>query len=916
MWIRLRLWFAALVRRRRFERELADELAFHVRARAEEWERRGLSPAAARRRARVELGSVERIKEEVRHIRLGAWTELLRQDLRYGFRVLRAHPGIATVGIASLAVGMGVCTFFFWQGNAMLLRPLPGVRDPGSLVAIDVPVSYPAFERVRELGDIVEAATAYVGPVPFSFAVDGEQEGGERVFGHLVSPEYFAALGVAPLAGRLFAPETERAGAEPVVVVSERFWRRRLDADPVAVGRTLRINGWSVTLAGIAAEGFQGVFPVTPADIFVPVTAGVSVAPELEADILSDPAAERFQVVARLASGVSMQTAEAALDMAVRTQDARRLVLDEGSREGRRVQLLSAGRVSRISGAQLRLNLGTYGLLFGLVLSLACTNLAGLLLARAGERRREMAVRFALGASRRRLIRQLLTESVLLGLGGGATGLFLSYWLIRVNDSIRLAAPVPFETDLRLHPEVWIFTASVAVLAGVGLGLAPAFAATRGARSGVARSLQGGLPAPLIGYRRFGVRNLFVTYQVAVALVLLLTIGQLAVGYQRFIGIEPGFDTPGLTLFAVDPGRDGYTAAQSAALLDELPGLLAALPDVRSAAVAERAPLGAVAGLGVAPDVRVSTSTGEAGARRTTHAIAMEQVGVHYFGTLGVRVIRGRAFTRRDLAGGGDAEDSRPSETPVVINQTAERQIFGTGGAVGRRLQEEEDEGRRYVVVGVVPDFRPAIQTADAVASAFAPIAAARFGRASIPGTTVLVRGMSDGRAIAAVRDELARTHPGLTIFDARTMDEDLERFDRVVGFGVGLFAGLSVFGLVLAVIGLTGVTSYAVARRRNEIGIRLALGAGRPHVLWLVLRESTFLVVAGALLGIAGAFVVSRVLSALIAQLAQLLGTVIGDPVLLVGAPALLVVAALLACVVPAWRSVRIDPAATLRAE
>ena len=342
------------------------------------------------------------------------------------------------------------------------------------------------------------------------------------------------------------------------------------------MGRALRINGRSVTLAGIAAEGFQGVFPANPVDVFVPVTAGAAVAPELEGDVLSDPEAERFQVVARLASGVSMQTAEAALDTAVRAQDARQFVLDEDSREGRRVHLLSAGRVTRLSGAQLRLSVGTYGLLFGLVLSLACANLAGLLLARAGERRREMAVRFALGASRRRLVRQLLTESVLLGLGRGATGLFLSYWLMRVNYSIGPVAPIPYETDLRLHPEVWIFTASIAVLAGVGLGLAPAFAATRGARAGVARSLQGGLRAPLLGYRRFGVRNLFVTYQVAVALVLLLTIGQLAVGYQRFSGIEPGFDTAGLTLFAVDPGRDGYTVVQSAALLDELPGLLAA----------------------------------------------------------------------------------------------------------------------------------------------------------------------------------------------------------------------------------------------------------------------------------------------------------------------------------------------------
>ena len=345
-WTRLRLGFAALIRRTRFEHELADELAFHVQARAEEWERRGLSPSAARRRALIELGSVERIKEEVRDVRLGGWLAVLRQDLHYGFRLLRAHPGIAAIGVASLALGI----YFFSRVHADILAPLPGARDPGSLVAVDARLSYPAFERIRELDDIIEAATAYLGSAPFSVAVDGEQ-GGERVFGHLVSPEYFEALGVAPAAGRLLSPGTEREGSEPVVVVSERLWRRRLEADPSAVGRTLRVNGQSVTLAGIAGTGFQGVFPTSPAEIFVPVTAGAALAPELEGDILSDEGAERFQVVARLASGVSMQTAEAALDTAARAQAVPQPDVGERRREGRQVRLLGRPRRSSRTGA-------------------------------------------------------------------------------------------------------------------------------------------------------------------------------------------------------------------------------------------------------------------------------------------------------------------------------------------------------------------------------------------------------------------------------------------------------------------------------------------------------------------------------------------------------------------------------------
>ena len=525
-----------------------------------------------------------------------------------------------------------------------------------------------------------------------------------------------------------------------------------------------------------------------------------------------------------------------------------------------------------------------------------------------------MAVRFALGAGRWRLVRQLLTESVLLALGGGAAGLFFSHWLLRVADSISPMSPFPYEMNVSFGPMVWLFAVAIAVATGIGLGLAPAFAATRGARDGIIRSVQGRPTAPLLRYRRFGVRNLFVTYQVAVALMLLLTIGQLAVGYQRFSGIDPGFDTAGLTLFAVDPGRDGYTPAQSAALLDELPDLLAALPELRSAAVAERPPLAAAVAPGAMSGVRVSTSTEEGDVQRTFHSISLEHVGGRYFETLGVPLVRGRTFTERDFTGGG-AEDTHEPETPVVINQTAEQRFFRAGTVVGRRLWADH-AGRSYVVVGVVPDVMPSLLTAGPMATAFVPIPVARFRSASIQGTTVLVRGTSDRGAMAAVRDELRRTDPRLTIFDARTMDEHLERFERSIRSAVSPLAGLSLFGLVLATIGLTGVTSYAVARRRSEIGIRLALGAERLHVLWLVLREGTFLVVTGAVLGAAGAFALSRALSALDPDLARVLGAYVGDRVLLVGAPMLLVAAALLACAVPAWRAVRIDPASTLRAE
>ena len=907
MWRTLRRRFIA---RERYASEINAELEFHVQMRADELQEGGLSRPAALRQARVELGNPETIRQDVRNAGFGAWIEPLFQDVRFGLRMLRKRPGVTLIGAASLAVGIGVCTFFFAQFNAMVLRPLPGARAPHELVATRESFSYPTFERFREL-EALEAAAAYVGPAPFNVAFENgpdSESGGARVFGHLVSPDYFSVLGVVPAAGRFFSPETERIGSEAVVVIGGRFWRRRLNADPEAVGRTLHVNGRTATIVGVAPDGFRGVFPVNPADVFLPVTAGGSAAPELQGDVLRDAEADRFQVVARLASGVSMASAEAALDTVARGRDAASAgVDDEIRREGRQVTLLHAGRVGRLTTRQLWLVVGLNGLLVALVLSLACANLAGLLIARAEDRRREMAFRFAVGAGRGRLIRQLLTECVMLALAGGVAGVFFSWLLVRAAESVTAAAAVPFEMNLRIDPAVCLFVAAVAVAAGVGIGLAPAFAATR---RGVTDVLKSGFPASLRGYRRFGFRNLFVGYQVTVSVMLLLVVGYLVIGFQRFSGVDPGFDTAHLTMFEIDPARDGYSPPQAAEMLEEIPERLGALGAVAAAAVAGRAPLGDVFGSAAGRSgFRVSTAASAAGAPPVEESVARRRVGAGYFATLGVPVVRGREFAKRDQ----ERSENETTPTPAVVNRTLARRLFGGDSPVGQPLRSAD---RRYVVVGVAQDSRSSFLDADPAPTMFLPFPETRPGGGPPRAATVLVRGVAGLDSIDAARRELARFHPDLTLFNVRTVNEHLERFDRMIWFNSGQFGGLGLFGLALASIGLASVTAHAVARRRKEIGIRRALGAGRSDVLRLVLREGAVLAATGAVFGCAGAFLLARSLSSLLADFARMFAASTGDPLLLVGVPTLLIGIVFLFCYVPARRAAGIEPASALRAE
>jgi predicted permease len=819
----------------------------------------------------------------------------IRQDVVYALRVLAKAPGFTAVAVLSLGVGIGMCCAVLSECRA-IVGPAPGLRDPATLATfIWSQASYPYFERYRDAHQTVAAATALIGPVPFAVAFTGDKSArAERVSGHLVSPEYFTTLGVTAAAGRVFEPETEKPGMAPVVVVSDRFWRTHLGADPHAVGRSLRLNGSMATIVGIAPKNFLGIWPQSPADLFVPVTCGVSLAPELSGDPLHRSDREIFRVVFRLAHGVTLPAAEAALDAMTRNLDQETGARHDRDRKGRVVRLMPAGTVGYATPEQHKF-VDTFNVvLWALVLSLVCANLASLLLARGSQRRREIAIRLSVGASRVRLVRQFLTESVLLSFAGGLAGIVLAYGITHVLSSLPLPSQIPLEFNCQIDLHVLAITLAVALAAGIGFGLAPALASTR---TDIGVTLKEGAQAPLRGYLRFGLRNLFVAGQMAASLMLLLVTWFVALGFLSTVRLDTGFQIPNLNLVSLDPARDGYSAERAAALLRDLPDELSRVNGVRAVALTGST----VFANGDA--TRVSAPTGDGKAGQVLNSVFRERVGANYFATLGVPLVGGREFDRRD----------REQDAPAILNQTAARALFGAGDPIGRRIREGE---RNYTVVGLTRDMRAGYLKPDPVATMYLPLTAEWLGKNTAQRITVLVRGTAGRDTLAAVRDRMASFHPDLTVFDVHTIQEDLERMDSFMQWDSAIYVILGFFALLLASIGLGGVTAYAVARRRKEIGIRMALGARARQVQGLVLREGTALVVVGSVLGFSGAFALARVFSAYSDVLARSFGLRHNHPLLLVGAPLALAGLAMLACYLPARRATEIDPVSALREE
>jgi predicted permease len=838
------------------------------------------------------------------------------QDVKYGLRMLAGSPGFTAVALLSLTLGIGVATSAFSEMNGFVLRDIPQVSRPDELVLAGGPTSYPNYKAYSARRDLFYAAFAYLAPVPFGVSLNGHTE---RTWGHLVTPSYFPALGVRPALGRFFGPEHEQTGRAPDVVVSNQFWRNHLGSDGAIVGKTLRINGRPCTVIGVGPEDFTGASPMAyGADLWLPVAMQSRIAPELGDNTLERHDLAIFHVVGRLQPGVPAARAEAALDAIAQQLDQQ---YGEPARDqkGRRVTLLPGGKILPIRKQDMGFITGYFVLLGGMILLIASSNVANMMLARAADRRKEIAIRLALGAGRGRLVRQLLTECMLVALAAGVLGFLMAIWAMRAFGQMKMPYAMPITINLEPDGRVLIFTLGLTILTGLAFGLLPALRATR---TDLTPALKEGGNVRLPRFRRLSLRNMLVLSQVAGSLTLLLITGFLVIGHQRVVGGPVGFDPRNLVVISLDPVRDGETGVEASAFLQKLLDRVKGLPGIRAASLSDSLPLSVIG----KPGVNFAVA-GPDGAK-VVHGARRNVVGRDYFNTIGIPILSGRGFRKEDEADDSIAaivseklvDDCWPGQDPLgrrleVGSEGVPGFTVGKGAPGTTRLS-----GRLQVVqvVGVAKNVRDglAMVPKDAPALIYLPLRPADMARPTLQGIALVTRTVPGVDAIGTVRREIAAMDDKITPFNARTMTDQIDQMLFPVQAAVYTYGFIGVFGLILAAVGLAGVTAYAVSRRRREIGIRIALGARAGDVLRLVMKESLVLVTVGSVIGFLFARAGTRVLESFMSEVARMAGTSTSDPVLLVGAPLLLGMLALVACYVPARRSTKVDPAVTLRQE
>jgi len=854
-------------------------------------------------------GLIRLIADIAVHLPLEYLSEM-RGDMRYALRALVKSPGFALVGIISMGLGIGLTTNVYSSKWVLLFRDLPGAANAKHLVMLQqsadgdlAAMSYYYIEQYREQKSLFTGVAAFETGIPFNVTFQGDLNGKpERVFGQLVSPDYFSVLGVEPQRGRVFSAQADKPGGAPVVVISDRFWRNRLNSSPDAVGQILHLNGQIATIVGITPKNFHGALAINPSELFVPITAPAALAPELANDVLHQQGAKEFLAMLCLAPGVTIDSAEVALGAITRRLDEQDPSSPVPTDKSRRVTLLPAGTSVPIPRKLKPALIGFFVALMGLVIALACMNLANMLMARGANRRKELAIRLSVGASRFRLIRQMMSEGILLSLLGGLAGFALAYGLGVLNAHFTSPAIMPTERDFYLDWHAAVFAFGVAIVCGVGFSLAPAVQATK---ADLTPSLKQGSALQLPGYRRIGLRNLLMVAQVAASLMLLLMTGFLVIGISKASSIETGFDPNTMVLLSLDPVRDGYTPQKAQALFEKLPERLKTGGAVGSIALAAEPPF--------TSEVEPTQFSAEdsPGSPLMLQPVLRETVGAGYFATLSEPMLAGREFTEPEERTRADTSKT----LPAVLNDSAARGFFGNGNALGKRVR---DEKQSYEVVGVVPDFKDVQGFRQSII--YLPLTSRDFARPPAGGITILVRlnagPVPEADALNAIRNQIALTDPNLNIVNMQTLGAYLDRSRSALRFSVETYGGIGVFGLVLAAIGLAGVTAYAVAQRRKEIAIRTALGASRAQVLGLVLREGASLVGVGTVLGFLSAIGLAKIVSSLANMLTDALRVGTDDLRLLIGAPLLLAAVAMLACYVPARRAVKIDPLKALRQE
>ncbi|MGB6156645.1 MAG: ADOP family duplicated permease [Acidobacteriaceae bacterium] len=821
----------------------------------------------------------------------------MQRDLPYAVRALVKSPGYAVVGIVSMGLGIGLTTNVYTQQWVLMTRPLAGVASPKQLVTAETPASYPYIEQYREQKDLFAGVAAVENLVQFNVGLPGQSGKPERVYGQLVSPDYFSVLGMEARRGRLLNADLDKTGGMPAVVISDRFWRSRMNADPDAIGQTVKLNGQNATIVGVTPRKFDGALSPNPSEIFVPITVPATLAPELGNDVLHQRTAKDFQMLMRLAPGITIDTAEAALDGITRRLDKDDPLAPPQASKAKRVVLMGAGTLAQIPRDLRPKVLGFFVALMAIVTAIACLNLATMALARGAGRRKELAIRLGVGASRSRLVRQMVTEGILLSLLGGAAGLALAWGLTAMTTHTALPTGSPLAPDRVVDWHVALFAFVLAVACGIGFSILPAMQATR---TDVAPALKEGAAAQLSGHRRFGLRNLAMGAQVSGSLLLLLVTGFLVLGLMRGNSVQTNFDAKTMAFLFVDPVRDGYTPEKAQAFFEQLPDRLRGAPAVSSFALAAQPPYLP----GDDDDFQLTVVDAKA-ATPVQKGVVKATVGAGYFAVLREPVLTGREFEEQD----GRVDVDAAVTIPLVLNEKAAHALFGKDNAVGKHLRGER---RIYEVVGVVPSMKDASGMTQGIA--YLPLTRSDFARPPGGGITIIARGHAAADAIGGVRSVVASMDPNLTLFNVQTLNEYLVRIREAMRSALRTFGSIGLFGLILSAVGLAGVTGYAVAQRRKEIGIRMALGARRSQVLGLVLREGAVLIGAGTVIGFLGAVGLAKAMSAITSEFADAFTVGTNDPRLLIGAPLLLAGLALLACYIPARGATAIDPLQALR--
>jgi predicted permease len=865
------------------EQSLEREVAYHLDRRVDDLIRSGLARDEALREARIEFGGFAQVQEEVRETWVWRWLQNFARDARYSLRGLCGNPGFTITAVLSLALAIGANTAIFSILHALILRSLP-VSDPGRLVIVtrneNISSPYPLYEDIRDHSQTLEGVLSFR-TAAMRFRKDADTE---RVTGVLVSGSYFNVLGVLPAIGTSITDLDDHIPGSggprgPVAVLSHGFWLRRFGGRPGAIGARILLNDHPFTIIGVAPQGFQGTEVGVPVDVFAPIAMQEALLPGL-GKALSQPRSDWLRIIARLKSGTPVSQAEADLTtllhryneanfgLAQMTNAARRRALME-----QRIVLQPGHNGTSPLRKQYAAPLWVLISVVMLVLLIACANVASLLLSRGETRRREMAIRLSVGASRGRIVNQLFTESLLLSIAGAGTGLLLARWM---RDALLLYLPPGRILDAPMDSRILLFTVAVSAGAALLFGLAPAL---QSAGVDVAPAIKGDAASKP---SRVLFRKGLVVFQIGLSFLLLITATLFLRSLHKLLAVDPGFVRQNILVASVESGP-----GLELRLLNEARNL----PGVTSAALADSPPLGIHTGWSIYVPGYVPKGN------ESSQSPSVGFVSPGYFATMGIPLLLGRDIDERDVAGAREV---------MVVNETFARHFFGNDSPIGRRVGTTEGV-YRWEIIGVVKDSKYSGLREGALDMLYVP---------SRPGpwasrTVVHLRTAGNPAALAAaLRRKVHDLDASATIYDLHTVEEEMDRSllrERLVGTITGIFGGLA---LLLSAIGLYGLISYGVERRTREFGIRIAVGARASSIVGLVLREAAWLLLAGVGVGLIAARFLAHYLNDM------LFGMTPSDPTSAGVAIAVLLAAAIAAEFVPAWRASRVDPVQALRRE